>query len=135
MCFYRSKTILDPSILFWTGLKVSKSQKHFFLKLHCPQNERNIWQNSALIGQWSLMKKYFWDLLTFLKVQMFKKSWVGCKFFEVFFPVYFLLSMHTTAFLMQWNFPYFLSHALVTVGCKKCLEFRVYVECTCYFTW
>ena len=54
---------------------------------------------------------------------MFKKSWVGCKFFEVFFPVYFLLSMHTTAFLMQWNFPYFLSHALVTVGCKKCLEF------------
>ena len=54
---------------------------------------------------------------------MFKKSWVGCKFFEVFFTVYFLLSMHTTAFLMQWNFPYFLSHALVTVGCKKCLEF------------
>ena len=29
-------------------LKVSKSQKHFFLKLHCPKNERNIWQNSAL---------------------------------------------------------------------------------------
>jgi hypothetical protein len=23
-------------------LKVSKSQKHFFLRLHCPQNERNI---------------------------------------------------------------------------------------------
>ena len=23
-------------------LKVSKSQKHFFLKLHCPKNERNI---------------------------------------------------------------------------------------------
>ena len=28
-------------------LKVSKSQKHFFLKLHCPKNERNIRQNSA----------------------------------------------------------------------------------------
>jgi hypothetical protein len=23
-------------------LKVSKSQKHFFSKLHCPKNERNI---------------------------------------------------------------------------------------------
>jgi hypothetical protein len=30
------------------NLKVSKSQKHFFLKLHCPKNERNIRQNSAL---------------------------------------------------------------------------------------
>jgi hypothetical protein len=29
-------------------LKVSKSQKHFFLKLHCPKNQRNIWQNSDL---------------------------------------------------------------------------------------
>ena len=29
-------------------LKVSKSQKHFFLKIHCPKNERNIWQNSTL---------------------------------------------------------------------------------------
>ena len=29
-------------------LKVSKSQKHFFSKLHCPKNERNIRQNSAL---------------------------------------------------------------------------------------
>ena len=26
-------------------LKISKSQKHFFLKLHCPQNKLNIWQN------------------------------------------------------------------------------------------
>ena len=29
-------------------VKVSRSQKHFFLKLHCPKNERYIWQNSAL---------------------------------------------------------------------------------------
>ena len=29
-------------------VKVSKSQKHFFLKLYCPKNERNIRQNSAL---------------------------------------------------------------------------------------
>jgi hypothetical protein len=30
-------------------LKVSKSQKHFFLKLHCPKTEQNIRQNSALV--------------------------------------------------------------------------------------
>ena len=35
-------------LMFQTKLKVSKSQKHFFLKLHCPKNERNIRQNSAL---------------------------------------------------------------------------------------
>ena len=29
-------------------IKVSKSQKQFLLKLHCPNNERNIRQNSAL---------------------------------------------------------------------------------------
>ena len=28
--------------------KVSKSQKHFFLKLHCPKNKQNIRQNSGL---------------------------------------------------------------------------------------
>ena len=28
-------------------IKVSKSQKHIFLKLHCPKNEQNIRQNSA----------------------------------------------------------------------------------------
>ena len=28
-------------------LKVNISQKHFFLILHCPKNEGNIWQNSA----------------------------------------------------------------------------------------
>ena len=32
-------------------VKVSKYQKQFFLKLHCPQNERNIRQNSALASQ------------------------------------------------------------------------------------
>ena len=30
------------------SLKVSKSQKQFFLKLHCPRNEQNTRQNSAL---------------------------------------------------------------------------------------
>ena len=34
--------------IFSAPLKVSKSQKHFFLKLHCPKNELNIRQNSAL---------------------------------------------------------------------------------------
>ena len=29
-------------------LKVSKFLRQFFLKLHCPKNERNIRQNSAL---------------------------------------------------------------------------------------
>ena len=29
-------------------LKFSKSPKHFFLKLYCPKNEQNIWQNHAL---------------------------------------------------------------------------------------
>jgi hypothetical protein len=62
--------------LTWS-LKVSKSQKHFFLKLYCPKNERNI--NKILpyeakvefclifrsfFGQWRL-KKRFCDLLTF----------------------------------------------------------------------
>ena len=42
-------------------LKVSKSQKNFFLQLHCPKNERNIWQNFALASffeQWSFKKNY-----------------------------------------------------------------------------
>ena len=29
-------------------VKVSKSQKYFFLKLHCQKNEQIIWQNSSL---------------------------------------------------------------------------------------
>ena len=61
-------------------LKVSKSQKHFFLKLHCPKNEQNICQNSALASYgiffsnilfvfWAmeLQENYFWDLLIFKK--------------------------------------------------------------------
>ena len=34
----------------WLGasLKVSKSQKEFFLKLYCPKYELNMWQNFAL---------------------------------------------------------------------------------------
>ena len=38
-------------------VKVSKSQKQFFLKIHCPKKERNIIS--------SFKKKCFWDLLTF----------------------------------------------------------------------
>ena len=35
-------------------LKVNKSQKDFLLKFHCPKNERNIRQNSALESKkWS----------------------------------------------------------------------------------
>ena len=30
------------------SIKVSKYQKQFFLKLHCPKDERNVRQNSAL---------------------------------------------------------------------------------------
>ena len=39
---------IEGSNIFLSLLKVNKSRKHFFLKLHCPQNERNIWQKSAL---------------------------------------------------------------------------------------
>ena len=59
-------------------INVSKSQKHFLLKLHCPKNEWNIWKNSALRSRgrmlskislvfWAIQfeEKYFWDLLTF----------------------------------------------------------------------
>ena len=44
-------------------LKVSKSQKHFFLKLHCQANEWNIWQNSALASYGRILYKIsfiFW---------------------------------------------------------------------------
>ena len=64
---------------FLSLLKVSKSQKQFFLKLHCPKNERNIWQilpyearaefcqifRSFFYGV--SREKLFWDLLTFIK--------------------------------------------------------------------
>ena len=39
-------------------LKVSKSQKHFFLKLHC-----QIFR--SFVGHWGFKKNCFWDLLTF----------------------------------------------------------------------
>ena len=67
---------------FWpTYLKVSKFQKQFFLKLHCPKNERNIdkilpYEARAefcqifrsFFGQWIFKKKCFWDLLTFTHI-------------------------------------------------------------------
>ena len=67
------------------SLKVSKSQKQFFLKLHCPKNKRNIWQNSALasfcvilclfFGQLSFKKKWFWDILTFNRFYKLRIIW------------------------------------------------------------
>ena len=42
---------------FWV-VKVSKSQKHFFLKLHCPKNERNIRQNCAVESKKWPTQKY-----------------------------------------------------------------------------
>ena len=40
------------------NVKVSKSQKQFFLKLHFPKKERNIRQNSALQSKKLLNQKY-----------------------------------------------------------------------------
>ena len=37
-------------------LKVSKSQKHFFLKLHCPKSYLNFWQISALTSKMGQIK-------------------------------------------------------------------------------
>jgi hypothetical protein len=34
-------------VVILASLKVTKSQKQFFLKLHCPKNKRNIRQNSG----------------------------------------------------------------------------------------
>ena len=42
----------------WTGfLKVSTSQKQFFLKLHCPKINLNFWQISALAFKMGQIKK------------------------------------------------------------------------------
>ena len=42
---YNAYISADPARF---ALKVSKSQKYFFSKLHCPKREQNIRQNSAL---------------------------------------------------------------------------------------
>ena len=62
-CYLLSRCLLESQNLL-REIKVSKSQKHFFLKLHCPKNERNIWQNYALhsfIGQ-----NFVWYFIRFL---------------------------------------------------------------------
>ena len=41
-------TVRNFLLYFCFVIKVSKYQKHFFLKLHCPKNERKIRQDSAL---------------------------------------------------------------------------------------
>ena len=78
-------------------VKVSKSQKHFFLKLHTPKNERNIRQIlpyearaefclifCSCFGQWTFKKNCFRDLLTFsmteLKVLVILMSSFHCKY-------------------------------------------------------
>ena len=86
------KSKFDLSLL---TLKVSKSQNQFFLKLHCPKNERNIWQNSTLasycpifcsfFGQWGFKKNWFWDLLTFIIQVTYTYL-----FFLVFFQIWYL---------------------------------------------
>ena len=46
-------------------LQVSKSQKHFFLNLHCPKNEQNIRQNLVL-WRWSRILSnisFFWGAM------------------------------------------------------------------------
>ena len=42
------RDVCEEPAVFLSAVKVSKSQKHFFLKFHCPKNKRNIRQNSAL---------------------------------------------------------------------------------------
>ena len=46
--FEQKNSFVFPVSFFFLLLKVSKSQKHFFLKLHCPKNRQNIRQKSAL---------------------------------------------------------------------------------------
>ena len=62
-------------------VKVSKSKKYFFLKLHCPKTNNILdkilpyeareesfsytYVLCSFFGQWSFKKKCFWDLLTF----------------------------------------------------------------------
>ena len=65
--FLPNQVVLTCLPTYFFQVKVSKSQTHFFLKLHCPKNKRNIWQNSALAFEiyWSLEKsgrKFFMRL-------------------------------------------------------------------------
>ena len=47
-------------------LKVSKSQKHFFLETILPKKGTEFWLIfRSFFGQWSFKKNWFWDLLTF----------------------------------------------------------------------
>jgi hypothetical protein len=48
-------SVFTISMADW--LEVSKSQKQFFLKLHCPQNDRQFWQISALASKMGQIKK------------------------------------------------------------------------------
>ena len=99
-------------------LKVSKSQKHYFLKLHFPKNELNIWQNSARASygrilsnissvSWAMefQEKCFWDLLTFrsrityLVILIKKKiTFLGRKLNPYRFPVLIIRTLVWTNF-------------------------------------
>ena len=45
---YTLENVSDHIFKFSLVFDFSKSQKKFFLKFHCPKNEQNIRQNSAL---------------------------------------------------------------------------------------
>ena len=47
-CLFEANCVTEFQQDYLILLKVSKSQKLFFSKLHCPKKERNISQNSAL---------------------------------------------------------------------------------------
>ena len=56
--------MLSNVVKFWkdflwcfTTLKVSKSEKQFFLKLHCPKINLNFWKISALASKMGKIKK------------------------------------------------------------------------------
>ena len=74
----RDQSLTVYWVALFLSLKVSKSQKLFFLKLHCPKMNGILGKilpyearaefcliSCSFFGQWSLKKKCFWDLLTF----------------------------------------------------------------------
>ena len=81
---FNSKTAnkLSEFLYYLTpSVKVGKSKKYFFLKLHCPKTNNILdkilpyeareesfsytYVLCSFFGQWSFKKKCFWDLLTF----------------------------------------------------------------------
>ena len=95
-------------------LKVSKSQKHFFLKFHCPKNEWNIRQNSAL---WSWGRILSNILFVFWAMEFQEKYAL-----EIYWP---LDSLHNLAVqhypiinYLDWNPDVNASHTKLVIGVK-----------------